>query len=118
MSEEKETKTITDKKEIDKIINKKIKGKKLVFTDYYFYGITLRDISHELVKEVFPQFDKVFTIESETLKHGDIGYELFYKLSNNKTFSIATCPKDKKVLIIHAVEYKRSLSKRLKTFKF
>jgi len=114
--DKKEGETIEDKAEVDKIINEKIRGKKLIFTKYYFYGIDLKGITHEFVQEVFPQFDKVFAIETEKLKQGDMGYELFYRLSNNTSFSIATCPKDKEILIIHAVEYKRSLEKRFKSF--
>jgi len=114
---EKEVKIIQDKKEIDKIIAEKIKGKKLIFTTYYHLGIDKRDISHEKVLEIFPQFEKIFAIEIETLKKGDLGYELFYKLSNNINFSIATCPREDNVLIIHAVEYKRNLEKRIKRFK-
>jgi len=108
------TEIISDKEEIQKIILERIKGKKLIFTSYYRLSIAEKGIEHERVLEVFPQFDKVTEIEKEKLKYGDIGYELFYNLSNNAYFSIATCPKDKKVLIIHAVEYKRSLDKRLK----
>jgi hypothetical protein len=113
----KEVRTIEDKQDIAKIIEGKIKGKRLVFTKYYYFGIDMRGISHEKVQEIFPQFDKVFAIEIETLKKGDLGYELFYDLSNNVNFSIATCPQDDKVLIIHAVEYKRNLEKRIKKFK-
>lgn len=105
---------INDKKEINKIISNKIANKKLIFTDYYKFGILKRDIKHEKVLEIFPQFEKVFEIEKDKLKYGDIGYELFYRLSNNQYFSIATCPKNKKVLIIHAINYKRSLKKRFK----
>jgi hypothetical protein len=105
---------ISDKKEINKIINREIKNKKLIFTEYYKFGILKKGIEHEKVLEIFPKFDLVFEIEKETLKYGDIGYELFYKLSNNTSFSIATCPKNKNLLIIHAVEYKRSLEKRFK----
>jgi hypothetical protein len=114
---ENDVRTIEDKQEIDKVIKEKIKGRKLVFTKYYYFGIDIKGISHEKVQEVFPQFDKVFAIETETLKKGDMGYELFYKLSNNTSFSIATCPKDDKLLIIHAVEYKRNLDKRIKKIK-
>lgn len=105
---------ITDKKEIDKIISEKIKGKKLIFTRYYDLGIAQKGLTHEQVLEVLPQFDKVYEIEKETTKYGDIGYELFYHLSNNTYFSIATIPKKDKVLIIHAVEYKRDLKYRFK----
>ena len=105
---------ITNKKQIQDIIHKKIKNKKLIFTKYYEFGILKRDIPHEKVLEIFPQFEKVNAIEIEKLKKGNIGYELFYKISNNLYFSIATCPKNKKLLIIHAVEYKRNLEKRFK----
>jgi len=104
---------IKDKKEIDNIIFEKIKGKKLVFTTHYHIGIAQRGIEHEKVLEIFPQFEKVYAIEKDILKYGDIGYELFYDLSNNLHFLIATCPKDNEVVIIHAVEYKRKLDKRL-----
>ncbi len=114
---EREAKTIEDKQEISKIIEEKIKGKKVIFTNYYYFGIDKRGISHEKVQEIFPQFEKVFAIEIEFLKKGDLGYELFYDLSNNVSFSIATCPQNEKVLIIHAVEYRRSLEKRIKKFK-
>jgi len=105
---------ITDKKEINNIINKYIENKKLIFTDYYKFGLLKKGIEHKKVMEIFPQFDKVYEIEKDKLKQGDMGYELFYRLSNNTYFSIATCPKNKKVLIIHAIEYKRSLDKRFK----
>ncbi len=105
---------ISDKKEIQKIISEKIKGKRLIFTDYYHFGILKRGITHEKVLEIFPQFEKIFEIEKDQLRYGDMGYELFYEMSNNTYFSIATCPKDKNLLIIHAIEYKRSLEKRFR----
>src|SRR3989344_4616793 len=104
---------IQDKKEIEKIINEKIKGKKLIFTAHYRLSAAEKGIEDEKVKEILPQFDKVYAIEKETLKYGDVGYELFYRLSNNTDFSIATCPQNDRLIIIHAVEYKRSLRKRL-----
>jgi hypothetical protein len=79
-----------------------------------YFGIDTKGLSHEKVLEIFPQFEKVFAIEVDKLKFGGVGVELFYKLSSNTSFSIATCPKDKDILIIHAIEYKRSLEKRFK----
>ncbi len=105
---------IKDRAEIDKIISGKIKGKKLIFTKYYQLSILQKGLTHEKVLQVFSQFDRIVAIEKETLKQGDIGYELFYGLSNNTSFSIATIPKDNQVLIIHAVEYKRDLRYRFK----
>lgn len=105
---------IKDKKEIDKIISKEIKDKKINFTEYYKFKTAMRGISDEKVLGIFPQFDKVIAIEKKTLKFGDIGYELFYYLSNNLTFSIALCPRENRLDIIHAIEYKRNLAKRFK----
>lgn len=105
---------ITDKKEIDLIISEKIKDRKVIFTKYCDMSLAEKGLTHEKVLEIFPQFEKIYEVEKEILKYGDIGYELFYRLSNNTYFSIATCPRDKDVLIIHAVEYKRSLDKRFK----
>jgi len=104
---------IKDKRDILEIIEEKIKGKKLIFTKYYQIRLAERGIEHRRVLEIFPQFDKVFAIEKEKLRFGDIGYELFYHLSNNITFSIAMCPKKDKIEIIHAIEYRRNLAKRL-----
>jgi len=117
MTKEKEVKIIEDKKGINKIIEEKIKGKKLVFTDWYKIGLLKKGISEEKFNEIFPQFDKVSVIEIEKLKKGDLGYELFYKISNNTTISIGTIPKDNTLLIIHLIEYKRNLDYRFKKFK-
>lgn len=106
------TELVKDKKEIEKIISEKIKGKKLVYTRNYRIRNAMRDISDEKVLEIFSQFEKVFAIEKKTLKYGDTGYELFYGISNNITFSIATCPKGGSLELIHAIEYKRSLGRR------
>ncbi len=105
---------IIDKKEIDKIIQEKIKGKKLIFTTHYRISSSEKGIKDEDVIEILSQFDKIYVVEKEILKYGDIGYELFYKLDDGVYFSIATCPKEDKLLIIHAVKYRRNLDRRLK----
>ncbi len=114
---EKEVKTIEDKQKINKIIEEKIKGKKLIFTDWYKMGLLRKGISEDKFNEIFPQFDKVSAIEIEEMKKGDLGYELFYKISNNTTISIGTIPKEDVLLIIHLIEYKRNLDLRFKKFK-
>ena len=108
------TELINDKKEIEKIINEIIKGKEITYTKYYHIRLAERGLEHKKVLEIFAQFDKVFAIEKDKLKFGDFGYELFYRISNNVTFSIATVPKQDRLEIIHAIEYKRSLGKRLR----
>ena len=108
---------INDKKEIEKIINEKIKKRRLIFTDWYKIGIMRKGIPENKVNEIFPQFNKIYKIEKEVLKKGDIGYELFYKISNKTTFSIGTIPKKNKLLIIHLIEYKRSLEHRFRKLK-
>ncbi len=108
---------IENEKEIIKVIDSKIRGKKLIFTQWYEVGLLKKGISEDKFNEIFPQLEKVYRIEKETLKQGDIGYELFYKISNNSTFSIGTVPKESTVLIIHLIEYKRNLEYRFKKFK-
>lgn len=106
------TETITDKDEIGKIINENIKGKKIKLTKHYRIRAAWRGITDEKVLEVLPQFDKVIEIERKKLKFGDIGYELFYDMSNNITFSIAVSEKRNNIYIIRAIEYKRNLARR------
>ncbi|MBI2629907.1 hypothetical protein HYW76_02305 [Candidatus Pacearchaeota archaeon] len=114
---EKEVRIIEDKPEINKIIEGKIKGRKLIFTEWYKIGLLKKGISEERFNEIFPQFDKVYAIESEELKEGDVGYELFYRISGNVTISIGTIPKKENLIIIHLIEYKRNLDYRFKKFK-
>lgn len=111
------TEQIVDREKINKIIVEKIKDREKIFTKKYWISISKRNISHEKVLEIFPQFEKIEVIEKDILKFGDEGYELFYRMSNNLFFSIATCPNEKKIYIIHAVEYKRSLEKRFQNIK-
>ena len=108
---------IDNNTEIEIIIKEKIKGKRLIFIDYYYQGILKRGIDHEKVLEIFPQFDKVTKIEKEKQKRGEMGYELYYSLNNNTMFSVATVPKNDKVIIIHAIEHKRKLDYRFRKFK-
>jgi len=117
MNNEKEVKLIDNPQEIREIINNKIKNQKLIFTDWYQIGIMRKGISEEKFNEIFPQFEKVNKIEKEIMKQGNIGYELFYKFSNNTYYSIAIIPKDKSIIIIHLIEYKRNLDKRFKKLK-
>lgn len=117
LMDKKEVSLIEEIKEINEVINNKIRGKKIIFTEWYKLGLLKRGISEDKFNEVFPQFEKIYKVEKETLKSGDIGYEFFYKFSNNTDFSIGTIPKDNKVLIIHLIEYKRSLESRFKKFK-
>jgi len=51
MEDKKEVETIRDKKEIDKIIKEKVKGKKLIFTDWHKIGLLKKGISKEKLNE-------------------------------------------------------------------
>ena len=113
---EKEVRIVEDKEEITKIIKEKIKGKKIIFTDWYKMGIMKKGIQETRFNEIFPQFEKISVIEIERLKE-DLGYELFYNISNNTTVSIATIPKTESLIIVHLIEYKRKLDYRFKKFK-
>lgn len=110
-------KIIEDKNEIAKIVEEKIKGRKLIFTEWYRLGLLKKGIPEEKFNDTFPHFDKISAIEIERLKKGDLGYELFYQMSGNTTISIGTIPKEDSLLIVHLIEYKRSLEHRFKKFK-
>ena len=117
MTNERIVELIEDKEEIYKIIEAKIKNKKIKFTVWYRIGLLRKGIAEEKFDEIFPQFEKISKIEKETLKSGDIGYELFYEISKNTTFSIGTIPKENLLLIIHLIEYKRNLESRFRKFR-
>ncbi len=106
------TEFIQDKNEIDKIIQENIKGRRIIFTKYYYLRLAEKGLEHKKFLEIFGQFDKVFAVEKEILKFGDIGYELFYRISENIVFSIAICNKKNIVEVIHANEYNRNLGRR------
>lgn len=110
---------ITNKEELENIINiiKSYNKSQYNFTTWYWKRLFLRGMEHERVLEIFLEYDKIFLIEKRKLKFGDIGYELFYKLSNNTSFSIAIIPLKDRLEFIHAIEYKRKLDKRIKNFK-
>ncbi len=110
---------ITDKEEINKVIEiiKKYNESQYNFTTWYWKRLFLRGMEHERVLEILQEYDKIFLIEKRKLKFGDIGYELFYRLSNNTSFSIAVIPLKDKLEFIHAIEYKRRLDERIKDFK-
>jgi len=107
---------ILEKEKIKEIYDKKVRDKKLIFTGYYNYGIMKRNIEHSETLKILPQVEKIFAIEVEKIK-GKVGYEFFYKLSSNQSFSISTFPSKKKVIVNHAILYNRSLQKRFPSVK-
>ncbi len=103
---------IKNKKEIDEIIVEKIKGKKVYLTDHCINRAMWRGIDEEKIFSIFPQFEKVFVIETKILKYGDEGCELFYELDENHYFAIAMIPEADRLKIVHAIEYKRNIKQR------
>ena len=72
-----------------------------------------RDMDHKFILKTYFEFDKIYYIEEEILKYGDIGYDLYYKLSNSKTLVIGICKK-KKIEFLHAYLILQGLERIIK----
>ena len=112
------TKQHLKKEEIGKIINR-LRGyseKQFRFTDNYWKRISSRDIDHDFVVKTFFEFDKINLIEEDILKFGDIGYDLYYEISNNRTLILGVCPK-KDLIFIHGIMRYRKWQSAIKKAK-
>ena len=69
-----------DIKKIVEIIKSKPIEKTKHFYESAIYG---RDVSEKFVDETLPQFNKVKVINKRKHVKGDIGYDLYYKISNS-----------------------------------
>ncbi len=105
-----------DTENIKKIINKLKKYSKddIHFSSWYkSKTLSGRDMDHEEILKTYFEFDKVYFIEEEILKLGDIGFDIYYKLSNTKTLVIGISlkikpdPKKKPISFIHAYPINR-----------
>lgn len=113
------TKQYSKKEEIDKIIKilKKYKEEDFDFREHYWFRIAQRNIKHDFLLKTFFEFDKIKLIEEDVLKYGDIGYDLFYEISNNRTLIIGVCPKEKLKFIHGILRYRKWQTAVKKQFK-
>lgn len=91
----------TKEEDITRIFNL-IKSKKIIKTEHFYRRLILRDLDEELVDKIFPQKDKVKLIDKRKHKK-DIGYDLYYELSGNRTLKLCFIPLDNKTLLINAI---------------
>ena len=112
------TKQHTEKEVIEKVISilKQYKQEDFAFTSHYWFRIAQRDIEHEFLLKTFFQFEKIKLIEEDVLPKGDIGYDLYYEISNNRTLIIGVCPL-KKLLFIHGILRYRKWQSQLKRMR-
>ena len=103
------TKQYVKKEGIIKIIRilKKYSEKDFVFTNHYWFRISQRDIDHDFLRKTFFEFEKIRLIEEDVLKRGDIGYDLYYEISRNRTLIIGVCPKNKLIFIHGIMRYRK-----------
>jgi len=106
------TKQYIDAKDIAKIITKLkyYNPKCFHFTQHYWERLALRDIDHNFLLKTFFEFDKIRLIEEDKLRYGDIGYDLYYELSRNRTLIIGVCPKEKLLFIHGIMRYRKWIS--------
>lgn len=97
------------KEEIERIIAilKKYKTEEFKFTDWYWMRIEERQIKHDFLLKTLFEFDKIRLIEEDILAHGDVGYDLYYELSNNQTLIIGVIPDDKLTFTHGILRYRK-----------
>lgn len=112
------TKQLIKKEEIDKIINilKKYTKENFKFTEHYYLRIAQRDIKQDFLLETFFDFNSIKLVEQDIMKYGDVGYDLFYELSNNRTLIIGVIPK-KQLIFTHGILRYRKWQSALKVKK-
>ena len=91
----------SNKEDIIKIFNL-IKNSKIIKTQHFYDRILLRDLPEELVDKTFPQVEKIKLIDKRKHKK-DIGYDLYYELSNSRTLKLCFIPLKDKTLLINAI---------------
>jgi len=91
----------TKREDILRIFNL-IKSKRIIKTPHFYERIILRDIDEELIDKTFPQKDKIKLVDKRKHKK-DIGYDLYYELSGNRTLKLCFIPLDNKTLLINAI---------------
>jgi len=101
LNEDDVLKQIAEKEEILKIFNL-IKNKKIVKTQHFYDRLLMRDLDEELVDKILPQNNKIKLIDKRKHKK-DIGYDLYYELSGNRTLKLCFIPLDNKSLLINAI---------------
>jgi len=91
------------KEEEIKEILKIFQNKTIKKSPHFHIRIIQRDISERLINETFPLFKKIKLIDKRKHKKGDLGYDLYYKLSNSKTLKLCFIVKNKKILLVNAM---------------
>ena len=102
MSEEDEIlEQFTKGEDICKIFNL-IKSKKIIRTEHFYDRLIFRDLDEELINKTLFQEDKIKLIDKRQHKK-DIGYDLYYELSGNKTLKLCFIILKDKVLLVNAI---------------
>ncbi len=91
----------TAKEDIDKIFALVMKNK-LVKTEHFNIRVIERDIQGELIDTNINKSEKIKLIDKRKHKK-DMGYDLYYELSNNQTLKLCFIPLKDKTLLINAI---------------
>ena len=107
----------TNKEDILRIFNL-INSKKIIKTRHFYDRLVMRDLDEELVDKTMFKKELIKLIDKRQHKK-DIGYDLYYELSNSRTLKLCFIHLDNKTLLINAILRHRkwqgsirSLSKR------
>ena len=101
MYEDKILEQYTEKEDIKRIFKLVIKNK-IIKTEHFYRRILERDVSEELVDKTLHKLEIVKLIDKRRHTQ-DVGYDLYYDLSGNRTLKLCFIPVDNKILLINAI---------------
>lgn len=91
-----------------------IKSKKIIKTKHFYDRLLFRDLDERLIDKIFPQKEKIKLVDKR--KHRkDVGYDLHYKLSRNRTLKLCFILLDNKTLFVNAILRHRKWQGSVKT---
>lgn len=97
-SKDKILETYIRDEDIKKIIEI-IKSKPIKRTPHFYERLISRDISEDLADKTINQYDKVKVIDKRLHVNEDIGYDLYYTLSNTRTLKLGFIIKKDVILL-------------------
>jgi len=101
MQEEDILEQFTKKEDISRIFDL-VTSKSIVKTQHFYNRLIMRDLSEELVDQILLQKEKIKLIDRRKHKK-DIGYDLYYELSNSQTLKLCFIKLEDKTLLINAI---------------
>ena len=101
MQEDEILEQYTKKEKIKEVVDL-ITLKQIIKTSHFYKRIIERDIQEELIDKTLLSIEKIKLIDKRKHKK-DIGYDLYYELSNSQTLKLCFIPLQDKTLLVNAI---------------